>query len=170
MRPIPLALALALSTLSFGCLSAMTPKPASYVGDSTGLVLPQWTLYQGSTGSLSYQTAVAADGTRFIAAPRVHGKACQRGLSIPILSALAMSGPTMFSRSPGSLSAGWGDGGYQAAVDDAKKNLPKEAILYDVRADLQYRMVLTIYHEQCVHVDAGLLLPLVSKEQPAMEP
>lgn len=39
--------------------------------------------------------------------------------------------------------------------------LPKEAILYDVRADMRHRLILTVYHQQCVVIDAGVLLPLL---------
>jgi hypothetical protein len=161
MRTVLVTLVSLMSTLLCGCLGALTPS-AAYIADPQVVALPQWTVYQGSTGSLSYQTAVGRDGQRFIAAPRVQGRACQHGLQVPILGIVAAAtNSSTLARGPAAISAGWGDGGYRAAVDNAKAKLPKEAILYDVRADMRHRLILTVYHEQCVVIDAGVLLPLL---------
>jgi hypothetical protein len=40
-----------------------------------------------------------------------------------------------------------------------RRQVPAGALLYDVRADLDIRMILSIYREQCLVLDTGVLVP-----------
>jgi hypothetical protein len=151
-----IALACALSTSA--CAGMLGPS-STYQANPQLLALSPAVVFQGSAGSLSYQSAVGRDGQRYLPAQRVRGRACQRGVQIPILSLVAAALGEESRRGPGSLSAGWGDGSFSAAIDDARRRIPRGAILYDVRADLHRRSILTVYLEQCVTLDAGVLVP-----------
>lgn len=148
-----------------GCVGMLTPS-ATYQANPKLLALAPAVVFQGSEGPLSYQTAVGQDGQRLMPAMRVRGQACQRGIQIPILGILMAASDSSVRGAPGSLSAGWGDGGFEAALDDARRQLPREAILYDVIADLSHRSILTVYREQCVLIDAGVLVPAVASPTP----
>lgn len=153
LRSLALGLALSLP----GCLASFGPA-ASYQANEKLLSLAPSVVYQGSAGSLSYQTATGKDAQRLLPTQRVRGRACQRGIQVPIFALLA----TRWSRARGAsgLSAGWGDGSYEAAVDDVRRQMPPGSILFDVRADLNQRSILSVYREQCVLIDAGVLVPV----------
>lgn len=153
--PLLLALAVAACPLLSACMSALGP---TYQADPQLMALAPAVVFQGSSGPLSYHHAVGRDGQRLLPTARVAGRACQHGIQIPLLGILAAAGAEP-KRGPGALSVGWGDGGYSAAIDDVRRKLPSGAVLYDVRADLNYQSYLTIYLKQCVVIDAGVLVP-----------
>jgi hypothetical protein len=64
------------------------------------------------------------------------------------------------------VSATWGDGGYRDALDNARRGLPRSAVLYDVRADLATLQILSIYYQRCVELDAAVALPLETTAPP----
>jgi hypothetical protein len=136
-----------------GCapLAGRTRDPA-YVGNGPGfLMLPPLNVYQDSTGPLSYRSPAGPIGAR-----EVHGEACQSGLMLPVglIWAAIESGNT--ARAPGFLSAGWGDGGYAKAVAAAAALAPN-ARLANVRADLNTRIILGVWRQECVRVVAAVV-------------
>jgi hypothetical protein len=54
------------------------------------------------------------------------------------------------------LSGGWGEGGYAEALASALKSAPS-ARLVNVRADLNTRIILGIWRQQCVRVVASAI-------------
>ena len=146
------------SLLLTGCMSGLGAG-ATYQADARLLSLAPAVVFQGSAGPLSYHAATGRDGQRLVPTARVRGSACQRGIQIPLLGIITAAGGETKQGAPGSLSVGWGDGTYQAAIDDLRQRMPREAILYDVRADLKQLSILTVYREQCVNIDAGVLVP-----------
>ena len=44
--------------------------------------------------------------------------------------------------------------------NDARRGLPHDAVLYDVRADLSTLVILSVYRQSCVVLDAAVALPL----------
>jgi hypothetical protein len=125
---------------------------------SSGLVI-----FQDSSGALSYHSPVGRDVRKLVTARRVHGRACQRGFQLPIEPLLATL-PGSLPPTAASVSATWGEGGYREAMDDARRGLPQSAVLYDVRADLQTFVILSIYRERCVLINAAIALPLADGE------
>jgi hypothetical protein len=84
----------------------------------------------------------------------VRGEACQSALTLPIglVVAAIKSGNTAYATA--FLSGGWGEGGYAEAVASASKSAP-DARLVNVRADLNTRIILGIWRQQCVRVVAS---------------
>jgi hypothetical protein len=148
-------LASAVALAGAGC--GLRPR-TSYEANSQVLQLPSVVVYQGSTGSLSYQSAVGRDVQRLLPHQRAQGRVCQRGIQLPIFAALYAFGQARAGQGTW-LSTGWGDGSYRAAMDDLRQHVPSGAVLYDVRADVDIRMILGVYREQCLVLDAGLLVP-----------
>ena len=60
---------------------------------------------------------------------------------------------------PASISAAWGEGGYRRALADARRGLPHDSVLYDVRTDLATQVILSIYRERCLIVNAAVAVP-----------
>jgi len=129
-----------------GCLGMPARPHTSFQATPGVMALPNLVVYQGAEGPLSYQSPAGADVGSVVGHERVRGKACQRGLSLPTFSG---SGIT-------SLSVGWGEGAYRTALDDARSKAPSASVLFDVRADLQTRIIAAVYREQCLLVDAAV--------------
>lgn len=143
-----------LSALPLGCITSPRPR-TSYEANSQVLALNQLVVFQDSTGSLSYHAPTGKD-VRIKLAPRVKGKACQHGIQVPL-----------FSENGGaSLSAGWGAGAYKEALADARSGLPDDAVLFDVRADLNKFSILMVYRRQCLWVDAAVAVPVAAPAAP----
>jgi hypothetical protein len=152
----PLALALAL--LEMGCAAGL--PDVSYHANPRVLALPAVVIHQDSSGPLSYHAPSGGDVQRLVPRGRATGRACQRGFQIPLLwNAFVPASNNMGSWS---LSAGWGDGGYAEALKDMRSRLPAEALLFDVQADLHMRTILSVYAEQCLELDAGVVVPAAS--------
>jgi len=149
-----------LATLSGGC--GLGPRPqTSYEANSQVLALSELVVFQDSTGALSYQAPTGQD-VRIKLAPRVKGKACQHGIQLPLPSRAGTGA---------SLSAGWGRGAYREALSEARAGLPKEAVLFDVRADLNQFAILTVYRRQCLLIDAAVAVPIApGATEPAPSP
>ncbi len=143
---------------SSGCAGVLGGSPA-YQANPQLLALAPVVVFQGGAGPMSYQTAVGRDGQHYTPLRRVRGSACQRGVQLPILAVLGASLGDGKYAGPGALSAGWGQGTFAGAVDDARKRIPAGAILYDVQADLHLQSYLSVYRVQCVTIDAGVLVP-----------
>lgn len=149
------------------CISGCVGSPAlSYQANPQLLALAPLVVFQGASGTLSYQTAVGRDGQRYTPSPRVRGEACQRGIQLPIIAILMAALGGEAYGGAGSLSGGWGEGGFQAALDRVREQMPADAILYDVQADIHHRSYLSVYRIQCVSIDAGVLVPRRDAETP----
>ena len=150
-----LALGLALGVLWTGCAAGL--PSLSYRANPRVLALPAVVIHQDSSGALSYHTPAGRDVQHLLPRGRAKGRACQRGFQIPLLwNAFVPASNNMGSWS---LSAGWGDGGYAQALENLRSKLPADALLYDVRADLHMRTILSIYAEQCLELDAAVVSP-----------
>lgn len=128
-----------------------TRDPA-YAGRGPGaLRLPPLVVYQDSAGPLSYRSTPVGPG----ALREVRGEACQSGLMFPIglLWAAVESGNT--ARAPGFISGGWGEGGYAEAVASALRAAPNSRLVA-VRADMNTRIILGVWRQQCVRVLASV--------------
>jgi hypothetical protein len=131
-----------------------THDPA-YVGNgSTASLLPPLTVYQNSVGPLSYRSPSVSVGSP--PAREVRGEACQSAITLPVglVWAAIKSGNTAYA--PGFLSGGWGEGGYAEALASALKSAPN-ARLVNVRADLNTKIILGIWRQQCVRVVAAAI-------------
>lgn len=143
--------------LMSACVSLLEVGPA-YQANEKLLSLAPLVVFQGARGPLSYQTATGRDALRQLPVRRVRGRACQRGFQLPIFAVLSGALDYEYSAGPSGLSAGWGDGSYEAAINEVRRQLPAGAVLFDVRADLQQRAILSVYRELCVVVDAGVMV------------
>ncbi len=138
---------LATTALVVGAAGCMPPYVANPGVSKDGSV------YQGSTGPLSYQSPALLDG----GAPlrEVSGQACQYAIVVPIPT----GGVTVPDRHASSgvfqLGVGWGDGGYARAIAEAEKEAAG-GVLVDVRADRHFSTVLWIYRRDCVEVHASV--------------
>jgi hypothetical protein len=110
-------------------------------------------VFQNNKVPVSYQPPQGRDVGGLEPVERVRGRACQRGVSVPILTGLGV-------RSSSALSVAWANGAFEAALADARRDLPPEAVLYDVRADLNLRMIMTVYRELCLELDAAVAMPV----------
>ncbi|MBI2386540.1 MAG: hypothetical protein HYV14_11060 [Elusimicrobia bacterium] len=102
-------------------------------------------LFYQSEGPLSFVTMTPKDrpaGARELGT--VKGVSCQHGLSIPLAAQLNAT----------SVSGGYGDGSFQKALQNIKKESPDMIGLYDVRADLRVFSILGIYRKLCTEVTA----------------
>jgi hypothetical protein len=125
-------------------------RDPAYDGNGPGaMVLPPFVVYQDSRGPLSYRAAAPAPGTL----PEVRGEACQSAITLPVGLVWAAFKAGSTARAPGFLGGGWGAGGYAEAVSRALASTPN-ARLVDVRADLQTRIILGVWRQQCVRVTA----------------
>lgn len=125
-------------------------------------------IFQDSSGALSYRAPAGRDVRKLVTTRRVQGRACQRGFQLPIEPLVsAISGSVV--PSPPSVNATWGEGGYRDAMDDARRQLPSTAVLYDVRADLATLQILSIYYQRCVQLDAAVALPLETVAPPPLD-
>jgi hypothetical protein len=137
-----------------GCapLGGPTRDPA-YVGRGPGAMqLPPLVVYQDSAGPLSYRTTPVAPGPL----REVRGEACQSGLMFPVGLILAAIESGNTARAPGFLSTGWGEGGYAEAVASALAAAPSSRLVA-VRADMNTKIILGVWRQQCVRVLASVV-------------
>jgi hypothetical protein len=147
--------------------SALRPR-ASYEANPQALQ-GGFVIFQDSSGALSYHAPAGHDVRKLVTTQRVQGRACQRGFQLPIEPLIAaLTGSAV--PAPPWVSATWGDGGYRDAMDDARRGLPRDAVLYDVRADLATLMILSIYRQRCLVLDAAVALPLEAAAPPPPSP
>jgi hypothetical protein len=140
-------------------------RPPSYQADTHQLRLQPLTIFQSSVGPVSQQTGALRDVHGAIPERRVTAEECQYGLQLPLLS-LITGGKVSLS-----LSAGWGQGGYDKALAKAQREAGPETYLVDVRADLRsISVLLGIWQQQCVIVDAGVVPPSALTEPPTPSP
>lgn len=129
-----------------------TRDPA-YVGNGPGaMALPPLVVYQNSVGPLAYRSQSVGSGP----AREVRGEACQSAVTLPVglVWAAIKAGNTAYATA--FLSGGWGEGGYAEALSSALKSAPN-ARLVNVRADLNTRIILGIWRQQCVRVVASAM-------------
>jgi hypothetical protein len=149
-RPLPIAISLMALA---GCAPFLgrTRDPA-YNGNGPGaMALPPLVAYQDSRGPLSYRAAVSDEqGLR-----EVSGVACQSGLMLPVALVWSAIESGNVAAAPAFLSAGWGEGDYAAAAAKALASSPGMRLV-NVRADLQTRIILGVWRQQCVRVTANV--------------
>jgi hypothetical protein len=143
---------------------ALRPR-VSYEANAQAIRSSGIVIFQDSSGALSYQAPAGRDVRKFVTAHRVQGYACQRGFQLPIEPLVSAISGSVVPTAP-SVSATWGDGGYRDALDNARRGLPRSAVLYDVRADLATLQILSIYYQRCVELDAAVALPLETTAPP----
>lgn len=162
-------LALAVLAASTGCLSlgpGARPRP-SYVaqhvdgGSATNLSLAPVVVFQDGSGSLSYHAPTYADLPAHVEVRDVQGRACESGLQVPWG---VLTQPSSLWLEGLYASVGWGDSGYQRALRDAANQVAPDAMLYDVRADLQTINVLSIWRQSCIVVTASAVTRLPSDD------
>lgn len=102
-------------------------------------------LFYDSGGPMSFPSMtpkdVAADVVKI---PEVKGRACQRGVSVPIAAEINAL----------NVSAYAGNGGYAKAVAQIKKDHPEVVGIYDVRTDVEVFSILGLYKSLCTEVTA----------------
>jgi hypothetical protein len=133
-------------------LAALIAAPAFALGEgdeddavpgmqsANGLVL-----FYESTGPMSFAAMTpkdVPDNARKI--KEVRGRACQRGLAIPIAANFNAT----------NVSAYRGDGSYAKALLQIKKDHPEVLGVYDVRTDVEVFSVLGFYRSLCTIVTA----------------
>ena len=102
-------------------------------------------LFYQSAGPLSFPSMTPKDvpaGVRKI--KEVKGRACQRGLAVPIAANFNAT----------NISAYLGNGGYAKALAQIKKAHPDVVGLYDVRTDVEVFSILGFYRSLCTEVTA----------------
>jgi hypothetical protein len=137
----------------FGTLGGCAAGAPSYVARDGLMSLPETVVYQGGAGPLSYRAAAGG----VVARERAHGRACQRGITLPFIGLFVYRHGA--PAGPAALSAGWGDGTYAELTAQMLATQPKGATLTDLRADVSYRAILSVYREQCLELDAAVVLP-----------
>lgn len=148
-RSLSLALSFAVSLSGCAGFLGHTHDPA-YDGHGPGAMqLPPLAVYQDSSGPLSYRSTVAQPGTL----REVHGESCQSAITLPVGLVWAAIESGNAARAPAFVSGGWGAGGYAEAVANALATTPG-ARLVNVRADMQTKIILGIWRQQCVRVAA----------------
>jgi hypothetical protein len=143
----------------------MRPR-VSYEGNSQALQYSGYVIFQDSSGALSFHAPVGRDVRKLVTAQRAQGRACQHGFQLPFEPVVAALSSGSVVPTAASVSVAWGEGGYRDAMADARRGLPHNAVLYDVRADLSSFVLLSIYHERCIVLDAAVALPLEAAVPP----
>lgn len=128
----------------------MGPKPASYYASPGVMSLLPYVVARDQSGSLSLQAATAEDVNFLGSSRQVTGRACQYGLQIPF----GLFDAHRDGRRALAISAGWGDGGTTAALEDASRGMAAGDALYDIRVDLNTVTILGVCREECVVVNA----------------
>jgi hypothetical protein len=137
-------------------LAVLLAGPAWAIDDEDGsearpsLVQPGGlNLFYDSEGPMSFVTPSPRDRPKQrVEAGEVRGRACQRGISIPLT----------LSFRPTSVSAAYGRGGYDHAMADLRKKNPTISGIYDVRVDTQTTTILGIFRRTCTHIVARAFL------------
>ncbi|MFI5347752.1 MAG: hypothetical protein ACHQ51_15370 [Elusimicrobiota bacterium] len=102
-------------------------------------------LFYESAGPMSFAAMTPKDVPENARKIReVRGRACQRGLSVPIAANFNAT----------NISAYRGDGSYAKALLQIKKDHPEVLGVYDVRSDVELFSVLGIYRSVCTIVTA----------------
>jgi hypothetical protein len=109
-----------------------------------------YVVFRDQTGALSLHAACAKDVQWLGSVRRVSGRACQYGLQIPLNLLSAHND----RRRALTLSGGWGDGGASAAMEVASQGLAVGEMLYDIHVDLNTMIVLGVWRQECVVVNA----------------
>jgi hypothetical protein len=140
--------------LLLGCAPFLgQTRDPSYVGNGTGAVsLPAIVGYQDSLGPLSYRSpSVGPASDR-----EVRGEACQSAVTLPfgLVWAAIKAGNPAFA--PAFLGVAWGEGGYAQALSAALKSAPNARVV-NVRADLNTKIILGIWRQQCVRLVATVV-------------
>lgn len=141
------AIVVLVAVVSIGC------RPP-YMADSG--VSKDGSIYQGSTGPLSYASSGLKDGT-LVLGRTVHAEACQQSIVLPIPVG-GHTTPRTSSAGFVPLGVGWGDGGYSRAMAEAAKSAG-DGPLVDVRADRHFTTVLWVYRRDCVEIHASVATP-----------
>ena len=145
-----IAVVAALAIVGVGCMPPYVANPgASRDG----------TIYQGSTGPLSYQASTLRDGRALLR--EVRGEACQYSIVLPLPIGGAAVPDQGSEAGVLQLGVGWGDGGFARAMEDARRDAGGD-VLVDVRADRHFTTVLWVYRRNCVEVHASVAAPLAS--------
>jgi hypothetical protein len=133
-----------------GCIPPPGPRPPSYQSDPRVISLQPLVVFQGSTGPVSQETSTLRDVHGALPTKRVSAEECQHGIQLPISALVG-------AKAAFSLSAGWGQGGYLKALEHAQEKA-EGGQLVDVRVDLRsISVLLGVYIEQCIVVDAGVV-------------
>ena len=152
-------------TLLAAALAALLAAPCAALGEgdddsavpgmqpANGLVL-----YYDSAGPMSFAAMTLKDVPENARKIReVKGRACQRGLAIPIAANFNAT----------NVSAYYGNGSYAKALAQIKKEHPEVAGIYDVRTDVEVFSVLGFYRSLCTEVAArAFVLPAAAKPEP----
>lgn len=102
-------------------------------------------LFYETTGPMSFVTMTPRDVPKDAKLlGEVKGRACQRGLSVPIAASFNAT----------NVSGVYGDGGYKKALAAMKKAHPELAGIYDVKTDLEVFSILGFYRSTCTEVTA----------------
>lgn len=150
---VPAATMIAITALIVvGCMPPYVANPG---------VTKDGTLYQGSTGPLSYQAPTLIDARAPLR--EVTAQACQYALVVP----LPVGGVTVPNNGASSLDVlqlgvGWGDGGFARAMAKAEEDAGGD-VLVDVRVDRHFSTVLWVYRRDCVEIHASVAPPLASR-------
>lgn len=162
MKPLaPRLPASRLAALTLSVVGGCAALPPTYEANPRLLALPAVVLHQDSSGALSYHARTPAGEVPLRPWGRAQGRACQQSFQLPVLWSLGV--PSFNRIGTWSISAGWGDGGYNRALADLRKNLPANAVLFDLRADVRMRTILSVYAEECLELDAAVFLPKQAK-------
>jgi hypothetical protein len=152
MSPSSVATIAIAALLGVGCMPPYVANPG---------VMKDGTIYQGSTGPLSYQASTLIDARAPLR--EVTAQACQYAIVLP----LPVGGVTVPDTGTNTLDVlqlgvGWGDGGYARAMAEAEKDAAGD-VLVDVRVDRHFSTVLWIYRRNCVEIHASVAHPLTSR-------
>jgi hypothetical protein len=115
-------------------------------------------LYYDSSGPMSFPSMTpkdVPDGARKVR--EVRGRACQRGLSVPIAAEFNAT----------NISAYAGNGSFAKALAQIKKDNPDVVGIYDVRTDVEVFSILGFYRSLCTLVSArAFALPAAPAPKP----
>jgi hypothetical protein len=113
-------------------------------------------LFYESSGPMSFSSMTPKDvpaGVRKIR--EVKGRACQRGLSVPIAANFNAT----------NISAYYGNGSYAKALAQIKTEHPDVVGIYDVRTDVEVFSILGFYRSVCTEVAARAFALAAAKRE-----
>ena len=132
-------------------LLSVAPLRADWEGSDArpGLLRPGGiVVFINSRAPLSFETLspsqIPADA---VDAGTVSCQSCQHGISAPITA------PSGTSRGT-SISGAGGNGGYEKALANLKKERPDVRGIYDVKVDYHRISILGLYRRQCIEITA----------------
>ncbi len=104
-------------------------------------------IFFNSNGPLSFQTLTGAEIPKdAVDAGKVKCDSCQHGVSVPI--------PGLGNGRSTSVSGAGGNGGFDKALANLKRERPELRGIYDVKVDLHQVSILGIYRKLCTEVTA----------------